>query len=73
MTLTTTHSHDPELTAMVYNVDILYPILALADSAFYVRYQILDEKVFGQPVINAHGSSSLHSWHPTPKSPREVF
>jgi hypothetical protein len=42
--------------------------MALADSAFYVRYQIFDEKVFGQPVINAHGFIlSKYSWHPIPK------
>jgi hypothetical protein len=72
--LTTGHSHDPELIAMIYDMDILWLVMALADSAFYVRYQMFDEKVFAQPVINAHGFilPSKYSWHLTPKSPAAV-
>jgi hypothetical protein len=48
--------------------------VALADSAFYVRYQMSDEKVFGQPVINAHDFilPSKYSWHPAPKPPEAI-
>jgi hypothetical protein len=48
--------------------------MALADSAFYARYQMFDEKVFGQPVINAHGFTlpSKYSRHLTPQTPGAV-
>ena len=59
MALTAGHSHDPELIAVIYDVDILCLVMALTDSTFYVRYQMLDEKVFGQPVINVHGFTFL--------------
>jgi hypothetical protein len=74
MALTTAHSHDPELIAVVYDVNILWLVMTLADSALYVRYQMFDEKVFGQPVIKAHGFilPSKYSWHPTPTPPEAV-
>jgi hypothetical protein len=74
MALTTGHSYDPELIAVVHDVDILCLVTALTDSTFYVRYQVFDEKVFGQPVVNAHGFilPSQCSWHSTPKLSRAI-
>jgi hypothetical protein len=69
MALTTDNSHDPKLTAVVYDMDILWLIMALADGAFYARYQMFDEKVFGQPVINAHGFTTSFQILLAPDSP----
>ncbi|MFB0545951.1 MAG: hypothetical protein ACETWB_03485, partial [Anaerolineae bacterium] len=53
-TLSTDHSHDPDIVPVIHDLDIFCLVMVLTNSAFDVGDKMFDQKMLDRSLIQAH-------------------